>query len=107
MPAASDGEHVEGCESDSESFLLCARSLKQQRDTYQDFVPMFQQMCKLASAPGEPGEKYHEIMNKRLKRLRREIFGASVNFDKDLACVYCASHPVISSKKLRAGKNGN
>ena len=30
MPAASDGEHVEGCKSDSESFLLCARSSKQQ-----------------------------------------------------------------------------
>ena len=30
MPAASDGEHVEGCESDSESFLLFARSSKQQ-----------------------------------------------------------------------------
>ena len=28
MPTASDGEHVEGCESDSESFLLCARSSK-------------------------------------------------------------------------------
>ena len=30
MPAASDSEHVEGCESDSESFLSCAKSSKQQ-----------------------------------------------------------------------------
>ena len=68
MPAASDGEHVEGCESDSESFLLCAKSSKQQRDVYQNFMPMFQQICKSASAPGEQGEKCHEIMNKGLKR---------------------------------------
>ena len=42
MFAASDGEHVEGCESDSEPFLLCEKSSKQQRDAYQDFIPMFQ-----------------------------------------------------------------
>ena len=30
MPAASDSEHVEECESDSESFLSCAKSSKQQ-----------------------------------------------------------------------------
>ena len=41
MAAASDGKHVEGCEYDSDSFLLCARSSKQQRDAYQDFMPMF------------------------------------------------------------------
>ena len=41
MPAVSDGEHVEGCESDSESLLL-ARSSKQQQNAYQDFMPMFQ-----------------------------------------------------------------
>ena len=56
IPAASDGEHVKRCASDSESFLLCARSSKQKRDAYQDFMPMFQQMCKSASAPGELGE---------------------------------------------------
>ena len=70
MPAASDGEHVERCESDSKSFLLCAKRLKQQRDAYQDFMPMFQQLCKSTSAPGELGEKCHEIMNKGLKRVR-------------------------------------
>ena len=64
MPAASDGEHVEGFESDSESFLLCAKISKQQRDAYQDFMPMFQQLCKLTSAPGELGEKCYEICNK-------------------------------------------
>ena len=53
------------------------------------------------------GEKCHEIMNKGLQRLRREIFSASVNFDKDSTCVDCASYPLISSKNPRARKNGN
>ena len=62
-------------------------------------MPMFQQMCKSASAPGELGKECHEIMSRELERLRQEIFSASVNFDKDSACVDCASHPLISSKK--------
>ena len=28
MPAASDGDHIEGCESNSESFSLCAKKSK-------------------------------------------------------------------------------
>ena len=69
-------------------------------DAYQEFMPIFQQMCNSASAPGELGEKRHAIMKKGLKKLRREIFSASVNVDKDSACVDCTSYPVISSKKV-------
>ena len=64
LPTASDGQHVEGCESDSEAFCVCKNS---KRDTYQDFMPIYQQLCKSTSAPGELGEKFNGIMKKGLK----------------------------------------
>ena len=103
MPAVRGGDDVEGCEFDSESTSsLCAKNSK--RDAYQDFMPMYQQMCKSASAPGVLGEKCYEIMKEEMKNMRRKVFGASVNVDKDSACVDCTSYPVISSKKVARRK---
>ena len=48
MPATSDGHHAEGCESDSESFSMCAK--KSNLDAYQNFMPIYQQLCKSANA---------------------------------------------------------
>ena len=42
----------------------------------------------------------YEIMKEEMKKMRRKVFGASVNVDKDSACVDCTSYPVISSKKV-------
>ena len=85
----------------SESVSLCAN--KSKRDTYQDFMPIYQQLCTSARAPGALGEKCHDIMKQRLKKLRKEVFSASVNDDQESTCVDCTSYPVISTKKLREG----
>ena len=70
-------------------------------------MPIYQQLCKSASAPGALGETCHEIVKQGLKKLRKEVFSASVNVDQELACVDCISYSVISTKKLREGENGN
>ena len=52
-PAASGGDDVEVCESDNEFTSFSAKNSKQ--EAYQDFMPMYQQMCKYASALGVLG----------------------------------------------------
>ena len=63
-------------------------------------MPICQQLCKSASAPGALGKKCHDIVKQGLKKLRKKVFSANVNVDQDSACVNCTSYPVISSKKV-------
>ena len=57
MPADDDRGNGFLDESDDASFLLGVGSSKQGTNAFHDYMPMYQEICKQASAPGEYGKK--------------------------------------------------
>ena len=104
MPAVGNGDNSSLDNSDDDSFSLEVGGPRRRRDAFQDFMPMYQQLCQLASAPGEQGKKCHGIMNVELKNLRKKLYSAGVDGSKDSTCRDCASYPVISTKRVAVRK---
>ena len=56
MPADIEGGNGFLDESDDASFSLDMGGSSQRRNAFQDYLPMYQDICKLASALGEYGK---------------------------------------------------
>ena len=100
MPADNVGEGgvLDACDSDS--FSLGTGVSGRQRNAYQDYMPMYQDICKQASAPGEYGKKCHAMMNVMLKKLKQKCDSLSVDTSNNSTGLNCASYPAISTKRV-------
>ena len=100
MPADDGGEDGVFDACDDDSFTLSVRDSSQQRNEFQDYMPMYQDMCKLASAPGKEWKKCQAIMNVEIEKLKKILYSVSVDTSNDLTDLDCALHPRISNKRV-------
>ena len=70
---------------------------RQGMSAYNDFMPMYTQMCTMADGPGDRAKECRNIMLKHLKQARKEMFSLDAE-QEDMHGM--ASHPKISNKKV-------
>ena len=74
MPADNDGEGGVLDAYDSDWILLDMGVSGRQRNAYQDYMSMYQDICKQARAPGEYRKKCHAMMHVMLKKLKQKCY---------------------------------
>ena len=70
---------------------------RQGKSAYNDFMPMYTQLCTMADGRGERAKECRNIMLKHLKQARKEMFSLDAE-QEDMHGM--ASHPKISNKKV-------
>ena len=70
---------------------------RQGKSAYNDFMPMYTQLCTMADGPGDRAKECRNIMLKHLKQARKEMFSLDAE-QEDMHGM--ASHPKISNKKV-------
>ena len=99
IPADDNEEDKVFDESGDASFTLGVGDSGQRRNAFQDCMPMYQDICKLESAPGEYG-KIPRNSECGAEERKEKLYSASVDTNNNSVGLDCASYPAISTTRV-------